>query len=195
LRRVGFLREDGSWPNTKDIERKAPSVDAFGNTEVQFSENSQASRAVRRLKASGHWHPLCDKCGIPQLFEAVQSNDKTIQFGEGESSTTTTMLGTLINLVKLVVPSVRVAYADADLDADARRIWRNSGVTYSEALNRAQEQRAREKEMIEFSEGVFSSAPGAALHVEARRVSSERGCSYGDALDVVARERPDLCGR
>lgn len=192
LQRVAFMRSDNSWPEVKD---EGPGVDAFGNQEVVFAENSQASRIVNRLKASGHWCPVFDRHKFPTILESLQASDTMIQFGEGEQKRAIHPMEAFARFIELTSEMIGVsggAGQDADLARAALGIARSKSISYSEALDRAVANREYARQDESFSEGSGYRYNGVELHRAARRVASERGMSYSEALDHVVCERPEL---
>lgn len=190
IQRVGFLREDGTWPRA---EKSTPSVDYRGNDEVIFAEDSPASRSVGRLKSRGLWRPVFDKYCFPEIFQSLQSSDVAIQFEEGGQLRSAPALAVFARFVESIVPLVDAGAGDADLHSTATKLQRENGISYSEALTIADRRRTEALRDLRFSEPNGSAEMrGAALDRETRRVAEVRGIPYGEALSEVAKDRPEL---
>jgi hypothetical protein len=185
VQRVGFMRADGSWPNVKDSGTR---VDALGNTEVTFSENSPASRIVSRLKDSGYWQPIFDEFRFPQVLASLQSSDRTIQFGEGQSKRDLPPIAALAGFIEFIsdAMSPRQRGADADLHRETLRVRDANNISYSEALSKVVSDRETHSRL--------SHARGSNVRLaqEARKRATQENISYGEALSRVAEDQPQL---
>ncbi len=187
LRRVGLCSDDNMTAASIDAEHGA----RFNKVSVEMSDGL-ASRAIARLKDRRLWRPELDRSHFSELFEALQGSNRVIEFGEGDQKRTLPAMAALSALVEYITPILDSA-ADIDLVADAKRISRERGISFSEAVDIAEEARVWSVRKVQFAEGSRSGKySGVGLHEAARALSLSRGVSYGEALAEVAQDRPDL---
>ncbi len=159
-----------------------------------------ASEAIARLKDAGEWSSAFDEGGISQIFSALERSSAMVEFGEGPDRRVQHPLQVFAEFLGYIAPVIRFREEhgqslsrDAALHIEARRLVRDQGISYGQALTQANEERvygARSGQFMESARrNLFS---GVDLDQAARKLARDRKVTYAEALAEVAAERPDL---
>jgi hypothetical protein len=141
----------------------------FSEREAKLVTNETSGRAdaaIAKVKAGKAWVPAFDKAGLPAVFaELAKTTDATVEFGEGGNATKKTPLDTLADFLTSfgeIVPSGR------KVDGVAADASTKPAVPANADLN-----------SVAFSEAI-------------KKRMAEKSLSYGEAMDQIAIEQPQL---
>jgi hypothetical protein len=135
----------------------------FSETKSAGEAKNLADAAVLKLKGSGHWLPRFDKEGVPALFCEAAKVSTVVEFGEGDSKKSQTLLDTL------------VAFAEAFPKPVPTGVVADAG------------------KKINFAEMPSGADPNSfQLSHLAKERAAEKKITFSEALDQVAQEHPEL---
>lgn len=140
-------------------------------TSLATSESKQrAATAITGLKTKGAYVPAFDRMGLPQVFEELATSTQTIEFGEGDQKAKKSPLDVLVGFMeglKKLVPDSPVWKGETPGTAAPTKQFNESGRAPVDQNSVQLDQLTRAR-------------------------SKEKSITYGEAMEQIVREQPEL---
>lgn len=149
----------------------------FGERETAIAAGEVKQRsveAINSLKAKNRWIPAFDKMGVTAVFEELASHSATIEFGEAGADGKKPQLTHLQLLVKFFEQMPEIVPSGRLFDPRTGASRRPGVVRFTEG------------------KGVQADPNSIALNEEAEKRAKEKNISFGEALQQIVAEKPEL---
>ena len=153
-----------------EVEKQRTEFSEQQRNQVVDVNARRVTDAVSKLKNSGRWVPAYDKMGVVALFTELAGVDKTVEFGEGDQKKKLTAFDLLLQFCEglpCIVPPGRIYEGGTSTPG-------KSTVHFNESPHTAVDQNS------------------ITLTEMAKTRASEKKIDFGEALDQITAERPDL---